>query len=303
MPLEPGFTHLLAVVVAAMLGGVLGWWPLAAWAQHSLAGVAVPGVASSPGDGSTDADVVGRPRVAVTPAAPARPAGPAGSTGGRAAAVVAGGAEAGGRAATGPAAGGRAATGAVAEVCLRARAVAVTRPAVRATAGAVTACVWGLAVWRLGLSPVVPAVLVFLAAATVLALVDLRERRLPNRVTGPAFVVVAVLLTAAAMASGAWAALLWAVLGGAAMFVTYLLVALASPAAMGMGDVKLAGLIGLVLGWFGFDAWLIGLLAAFVLGGSVAIIALALRRVTLRTSIPFGPSMLAGALLSVLLVA
>ena len=71
---------------------------------------------------------------------------------------------------------------------------------------------------------------------------------------------------------------------------------------MGMGDVKLALLIGLLLGWFGLTAWLIGLLAAFVVGGVVAIVALALRSVTLRGSIPFGPSMLAGALIALLLV-
>jgi hypothetical protein len=69
-----------------------------------------------------------------------------------------------------------------------------------------------------------------------------------------------------------------------------------------MGDVKLALVIGLLLGWFGLNAWLIGLLAAFVVGGLVALVALLLRRVTLRGSIPFGPSMLAGALVALLVV-
>ena len=71
---------------------------------------------------------------------------------------------------------------------------------------------------------------------------------------------------------------------------------------MGMGDVKLALVIGLLLGWFGLNAWLIGLLAAFIVGGVIALVALALRRVTLRGSIPFGPSMLAGALIALLVV-
>jgi leader peptidase (prepilin peptidase)/N-methyltransferase len=60
--------------------------------------------------------------------------------------------------------------------------------------------------------------------------------------------------------------------------------------------------IGLLLGWFGLNAWLIGLLAAFIVGGLIAIVALVLRRVTLRGSIPFGPSMLVGAFIALLLV-
>ena len=113
---------------------------------------------------------------------------------------------------------------------------------------------------------------------------------------------VAVLLVPATWVSGEWMTLLWAVVGSAAMFAVYFILALISPSSMGMGDVKLALVIGLLLGWFGLTAWLIGLLAAFVVGGVIALVALALRKVTLRGSIPFGPSMLAGALVAVLLV-
>ncbi len=84
------------------------------------------------------------------------------------------------------------------------------------------------------------------------------------------------------------------------MFAVYFVLALISPKSMGMGDVKLALVIGLLLGWFGLNAWLIGLLAAFIVGGLIAIVALLLRRVTLKGSIPFGPSMLAGALIALL---
>ena len=86
------------------------------------------------------------------------------------------------------------------------------------------------------------------------------------------------------------------------MFAVYFVLALISPKSMGMGDVKLALVIGLLLGWFGLNAWLIGLLAAFIVGGLIAIVALLLRRVTLKGSIPFGPSMLAGALIALLVV-
>ncbi|WP_173922790.1 A24 family peptidase [Agromyces sp. Marseille-P2726] len=177
------------------------------------------------------------------------------------------------------------------------------QPTARAAAAAITGLTFGALAVAFGLSWILPALLAFAAASTVLTLVDLAEKRLPNSVVFPTLGVVAVLLVPATWADGAWVRLLWAVGGAAAMFAVYFLLALISPSSMGMGDVKLALVIGLLLGWFGLNAWLIGLLAAFVVGGLVAIVALILRRVTLRGSIPFGPSMLVGALIALLLVA
>ncbi|GAA4375714.1 prepilin peptidase [Agromyces bauzanensis] len=164
------------------------------------------------------------------------------------------------------------------------------------------AAAFGLLAWRFGVDWVLPALLVFAAASVVLSIVDYAEKRLPNKVIAPTLVAVALLLVVAALATGEWIALLWGLGGGLAMFVVYFVLALISPSSMGMGDVKLAALVGLVLGWFGLSAWLVGLLAAFVVGGVIALVALALRRVTLRGSIPFGPSMLIGALAAVLFV-
>ncbi|WP_157007416.1 prepilin peptidase [Agromyces laixinhei] len=172
----------------------------------------------------------------------------------------------------------------------------------RTIAAVTTAIVFGLLALRFGLSWTLPALLVFAACATVLSIVDLAEQRLPNAVVFPALGAVAVLLVPATWATGTWMPLLWAVTGAAAMFAVFLVLALISPSSMGMGDVKLALVIGLLLGWFGLSAWLVGLLAAFVVGGLIAIVALVLKRVTLRGSIPFGPSMLAGALIAVLFV-
>lgn len=173
---------------------------------------------------------------------------------------------------------------------------------VRIAGAAITAVTFGALALRFGLSWILPALLALAAASTVLTLVDLAEKRLPNAVIFPTLGVVAVLLVPPTWASGEWIALLWAAAGAAAMFAVYFLLALVSPSAMGMGDVKLALVIGLVLSWFGLNAWLVGLLAAFVVGGLIAIVALLLRRVTLRGSIPFGPSMLAGAVIALLYV-
>ena len=176
----------------------------------------------------------------------------------------------------------------------------VSPRALKVGSAVTTAIAWGIVVLRMGAVPALPAVLAFTAAGTVLAVVDLAEKRLPNRVIALSFVVVALLLVVASGFTGEWIPLVWALAGSAGMFAVYFVLALISPSSMGMGDVKLALVIGLLLGWFGLNVWLVGLLAAFLLGGLVAIVALLLRRVTLRGSIPFGPSMLAGALIALL---
>ncbi len=66
-----------------------------------------------------------------------------------------------------------------------------------------------------------------------------------------------------------------------------------------MGDVKLAALLGLYLGWLGWTAVLLGALAGFVVQAVAALVLLAARRITLRGDLPFGPAMLIGAALVV----
>ncbi|MCW4385330.1 prepilin peptidase [Salinibacterium sp. SYSU T00001] len=140
------------------------------------------------------------------------------------------------------------------------------------------------------------AAFLYLAAISVaLTLIDLDTHTLPNRLVLPAYVVGAVLLFIASVFAGDWAALLRAAIGMAAMFAAYLVMALAYPGGMGLGDVKLAGVLGLYLAWIGWGALLVGAFAAFVLGGLFSIVLLALRRVNRKSGIPFGPWMLGGA--------
>ncbi|WP_353827913.1 prepilin peptidase [Agromyces sp. SYSU T0242] len=184
----------------------------------------------------------------------------------------------------------------------RDRAERMSLRALRGWSAGSTAVVVAVLAWRFGIDPVLPALLALAAAGVALSIVDLTEQRLPNAMLLPTSLALAVLLVIASTITGEWLALAWAAAGGAAMFAFYFALALISPKAMGMGDVKLALPIGLVLGWFGWGAWVAGLLGAFIVGGVVAIVALALRRVTLRGSIPFGPSMLAGALVALVMV-
>jgi leader peptidase (prepilin peptidase)/N-methyltransferase len=136
----------------------------------------------------------------------------------------------------------------------------------------------------------------YLAAVSVaLAMIDLDTHTLPNKILLPAYPVGAVLLTAAALAGGDPGRLLSALIGAAALFGLYLALALISPGGMGLGDVKLAGVLGLYLGWLGWAPLGVGAFGAFLLGGVFGIGLLVTRKAGRRSSIPFGPWMLLAA--------
>jgi leader peptidase (prepilin peptidase)/N-methyltransferase len=125
-------------------------------------------------------------------------------------------------------------------------------------------------------------------AGVVLAQVDLAAHRLPDRVTVPAYAAVGTALLVDAVALGTWPALLRAVLAGTAAF------GLAACA----GDVKLLGLLGLVLGWVGWGALLAGVFLGLVAGAAASVTLVAARRAGWRTALPFGPPLLVGAALA-----
>jgi leader peptidase (prepilin peptidase)/N-methyltransferase len=165
----------------------------------------------------------------------------------------------------------------------------------------VTTGAFGLLAIRTEADALLPAFLAVIAVGTAISIVDLREKRIPNRMLLVAAPAVAVLLVAGLLIRGEPGRLLAVLVGAAAMFALYFVIALIAPAAMGMGDVKLAALLGGALGTAGLTAWLVGLLAAFVIGGGVAVAALAAGRVGWRGNIPFGPWMIAGTLIGLAL--
>lgn len=150
--------------------------------------------------------------------------------------------------------------------------------------------------WR-----VLPAFLYLGGVAVALAVIDLDTKRLPNKLTLPAYVVAPLLFGLATLLGAGVTPLVRAGLGLVAMYAVYLALLLAYPAGMGFGDVKLAGIVGLYLGWLGWDVWAIGLFAGFFAGGLVGVLLLALGRAGRKSKIPFGPFMIFGALLAVLL--
>lgn len=139
------------------------------------------------------------------------------------------------------------------------------------------------------------AYLVLAAGGVVLALVDLDTHRLPDALVLPGYAVLPGLLSAAVLLGAPLEALARAACGGAAVFSFYALLRAIRPGAMGGGDVKVSGVLGIALGFAGWNALIVGAVAAFVLGGAVGVALLAVRRAHLQTALPFGPWMILGA--------
>ena len=135
-----------------------------------------------------------------------------------------------------------------------------------------------------------------------LTAVDARTHRLPNRIVLPALAASALLAVVDAFVTGEAGAALRA--GGGMLILGgfYALLRIVSRSGVGGGDVKLAALIGLVLGWHGWQALAVEAASAFVLASLYALALIALRRADGSTRIAFGPWMIAGALIGIAVV-
>jgi leader peptidase (prepilin peptidase)/N-methyltransferase len=151
--------------------------------------------------------------------------------------------------------------------------------------------------WWLSLS----AHLWFAGITLALTLIDIDHQRLPNAIVMPSLVIVVTLLGAAALLNADWLRLVTTLGGAAALFVCYVLIALVYPKGIGGGDVKLAPIIGAMLGFAGWGAVIVGAFAGFVFGAVCGLALVALRRATLKSGVPFGPFMLAGAWLGIVI--
>jgi leader peptidase (prepilin peptidase) / N-methyltransferase len=151
-----------------------------------------------------------------------------------------------------------------------------------------------------------PDLVLFVALAvlgTGLAAIDIACHRLPTIVVLPAIAVGGVSLLVLAALTGDWGTFVRALLGAAALGLVFELLYLVSGGNLGYGDVRLAVLLGLFLGWLGWPEVIWGALLPWLVNGPVALTLLLRGRVGRKSRLPFGPAMLAGALLSVALVA
>lgn len=151
---------------------------------------------------------------------------------------------------------------------------------------------------RFGLAWELPAYLYLAAVAVALAAIDLDVMRLPHAIVVPSYSVALVLLAVPSAVHGDWAAPVRAVLAAGALYALYYVLWFAG--GMGGGDLGLAPLLGLYLGWLGWVPVLVGVCAGFLLGGVAGVALLAARAARRGGKVPFGPYMLAGALVAVL---
>lgn len=162
---------------------------------------------------------------------------------------------------------------------------------------------------RFGLVPDLPAFLYLGAISVALTPIDMALQRLPDPFTLPSYLVGAALLgVAVPFTEDGGPRAVYALFGLAAMWLLYAVQyygaqLLFRVEALGWGDVKLSGVLGLYLGWLGYEAWVFGLLGGFITGGLVSVFVLITRRKGRKSHIPFGPFMIIGALGSILLVA
>jgi leader peptidase (prepilin peptidase) / N-methyltransferase len=166
----------------------------------------------------------------------------------------------------------------------------------------VTASVLALLMGRFGGQPDLVAFSFFGALGVALSAIDIAVQRLPDRLVLPAYPVLITVLTCAATVHRDFGALVRALLGGIVLGAAFLLLGLLRPGQLGGGDVKLAGLAGLALGWLGWPALVAGAALGFLLSSVVSLALLAMRRVTLHSQICFGPFLVGGALLAMLAV-
>jgi len=164
---------------------------------------------------------------------------------------------------------------------------------------ALNALLWVGCYAHFGWSVELIAFLYLSSAGLALTMIDIAVHRLPNVIVLPSYLVLGGIFLVGSIVGtpwgGEWAQLLRAVLAGLVLYVFYFLLVLIYPKGMGFGDVKLAGVLGAALGWFGWGHLLVGSFAAFLLGGVLSIILLLIGKAKRGTGIPFGPWMILGA--------
>jgi len=163
-----------------------------------------------------------------------------------------------------------------------------------------TAALFVAAAVRLGATWQLPAFCVFFASLLAISMIDLDHFIIPNRVIYPTLAVTIPMLVVAAAADGTWSHLRNAAIGGVAGFAALFVIHFISPRGMGFGDVRLAGVIGMMLGWLGLRYLFLGLFLGFLLAAVIGLALIAARLRTRKDAVPFGPFMAMGAVLAVL---
>jgi leader peptidase (prepilin peptidase)/N-methyltransferase len=167
-----------------------------------------------------------------------------------------------------------------------------------------TAAVFVAFGWRIGVDleqyVALAGYLVLGAVGVAQAMIDVDVRRLPFKVTNVAWVAGLLFLLGQTLVDGHWWPYIRALVGMAALFSFYDLLAFLQPKGMGLGDVHLAGPLGLFLGWLGWSSLAVGAFLGFLVGGLGGLALIFARKAGMKSAIPFGPYMLIGTFLAIL---
>jgi leader peptidase (prepilin peptidase) / N-methyltransferase len=130
-----------------------------------------------------------------------------------------------------------------------------------------------------------------------LSIIDFKSRRLPNRLVAWFTATQILIMGITSWITSDLARLMTALGIAVATMIVYLLLYLVSRGSLGMGDVKFAFPLGLCVGWYSADYWLVAIFTSFLLAGLVAVIGLVTKRMTRKSRLAFGPYMFLGTLI------
>ena len=148
-------------------------------------------------------------------------------------------------------------------------------------------------------SALLPAYLAFIAATLGLSLIDLDHQLLPNRVLFPSTGIFAALLLVGGLVDAGMGDLLRAALAGVTYFAFLLVVAIVARGGFGMGDVKLAFLLGLAMGFRSWGSLVVGIILAILLGGVASGLLLLFGRKGRKAKFAYGPYLVLGSWVAV----
>jgi leader peptidase (prepilin peptidase) / N-methyltransferase len=152
---------------------------------------------------------------------------------------------------------------------------------------------------RLGYNWDLPAFLIFLSGLLALAFIDLEHLILPKTIVYVTLVLTVLLLVLDATLTGEWTKLLVAAICSVAWYALFFLMNLASPRILGFGDVRLALVLGIGLGWLGWRYAVLGFFAGNLIGLIIGLTLIVTKRIRRDQPVPYGVFLAMGAALAV----
>ncbi len=144
--------------------------------------------------------------------------------------------------------------------------------------------------------------LIFTLFGLPLFVIDLRDHRLPDRLTFSLCAAAILVAIGCAIVGAQLGRILYALIGAFSLALFYFIIALVSKGGMGMGDVKLALSVGFVSGFFSAHLVIVSTFVAFGLGSTIGLLLMATGKATRKSAIPFGPFMILAQFLGLLLL-